>query len=134
MIENRAGLKNVLSHKFGHNVQYTTIYLSNIISTKSGGKYSYKLLLGCKLRLSLSLRAFSEVSVVTTKDKIQGKLKNRGTTWIFIGYIANHSRDVFQMLNLETYEIIHSRDIVWLKRCITNKLKMIKITCHSLRM
>jgi hypothetical protein len=67
--------------------------------------------------------------VVTTKEKIQAKLTNRGTPCIFVGYAENHSRDVYKMLNLETNSIINSRDIIWLKKMhkdwLKNKLMMI---------
>jgi hypothetical protein len=54
--------------------------------------------------------------VVTTKPDIQGKLTNRGTTGMFVGYSVNHSNDVYRMLNLHSKRIIHSRDIIWLDR------------------
>jgi hypothetical protein len=57
-----------------------------------------------------------DVGAVTTKDKIQSKLTNRGNTCMFVGYTENHSRDVFRMLKLETKAIIHLRDIIWLHK------------------
>jgi hypothetical protein len=62
--------------------------------------------------------------VVTTKDKIQAKLTNRGTPCIFVGYAENHSKDVFRTLNLETNAIINSRDIIWLKKMHKDWLKI----------
>ena len=59
---------------------------------------------------------FGEVGVVTTKNKIQAKLSNRGTTCMFVGYTEHHSRDVYRMLNLTTNSIINSRDIIWLNK------------------
>jgi hypothetical protein len=56
------------------------------------------------------------MGVVKTKSDIQGKLINRGTTCVFVGYSVNHSNDVYQMLNLDSKRIIHSRDIIWLER------------------
>ena len=69
------------------------------------------------------LKIFGEVGVVTTKDKIQAKLANRGTPCIFVGYAENHSKDVYRMLNLETNAIINSRDIIWLKKMHTDWLQ-----------
>jgi hypothetical protein len=67
--------------------------------------------------------------VVTTKDKIQAKLTNRGTPCIFVGYSENHSRDVYRMLNLETNSVITFQDIIWLKKMhkdwLRNKLMTI---------
>jgi hypothetical protein len=58
------------------------IYLSNTISTKSNLKSPFQLLYGEKPTLHDNLKIFAEVGVVTTKDKIQAKLTNRGTTFI----------------------------------------------------
>jgi hypothetical protein len=60
------------------------------------------------------LRSFGEIGIVTTKDKIQGKLNNRGTPCMFVGYSVHHAHDVFRMLNIETEMIINSQDIIWL--------------------
>ena len=94
----------------------TTMYLSNVISTKYELKSPHELLFGSKPILNTGLRIFGEVGVVTKKDKIQAKLMNRGTTCIFVGYTENHSNDVFRMLNFEANAVIHSRDIIWLHK------------------
>jgi hypothetical protein len=36
----------------------------------------------------------SEVGVITTKEKIQAYLSNRGTTSMFVEYTEHHSRDM----------------------------------------
>jgi hypothetical protein len=53
--------------------------------------------------------------VVTNKNKIQGKLRNRSTVCIFVGYSVDHAHNVYCMLNLGTNCVIDSRDIEWLK-------------------
>jgi hypothetical protein len=60
------------------------------------------------------LKFFGEVGVVTTKDDIQGKLRNRGTFFMFDGYSVDHANNVYCMLNLDTKGIVHCRDIKWL--------------------
>ena len=82
---------------------------------KSKDVCPYQLLFGSKPRLPESLRSFGEIGVVTTKSNIQGKLRNRGTVCMFVGYSVDHAHDVYRMLNLETNYIINSRDIKWLK-------------------
>jgi hypothetical protein len=57
-------------------------------------KIPFKLLYGEKSSLHDDLKIFGEVGVVTTKNKIQAKLINPGTTCMFIGYTDHHSRDV----------------------------------------
>jgi hypothetical protein len=74
-------------------------YLSNIISTKLSLKSPFELLYDEKPILHNNLKIFGEVGLVTTKDKIQAKLTNRGTTCMFVGYTEHHSRDVYKMLN-----------------------------------
>jgi hypothetical protein len=57
--------------------------------------------------------------VVKTKDKIQAKLSNPGTTCMFVGYTEHPSRDVYRkyrVLNLTTNSMINSRDIIWFNK------------------
>jgi hypothetical protein len=53
--------------------------------------------------------------VIKTKSNIQGKLRDRGTVCLFVGYSVDHAHDVYCMLNLETNYIINFRDIKWFK-------------------
>jgi hypothetical protein len=76
-------------------------YLFNIILTKSNLKSPFEFLYGEKPTLHDNLKIFGEVGVVTTKDKIQVKLSNRGTSCMFVGYMVYHSRDVYR-INLTT--------------------------------
>ena len=73
------------------------------------------MLYGVKPTLPESLKVFGELGVVTTKDKIQAKLTNLGTTCVFMGYTENHSGDVYRMLDLSTNTIILSHNIIWNK-------------------
>jgi hypothetical protein len=91
-------------------------YLSNITSIKEKMICPYQLLLGNKPRLPEILRSFGEISVVTNKKDIQGKLTNRGTPCMIMGYSINHAHDAYRMLNIETKKIIKSRDIVWMNK------------------
>jgi hypothetical protein len=79
-------------------------------------KSPFELLYGEKPKLQDNLKIFGEVGVVTTKERIQAKLSNRGTTCMFVGYTEHHSRDVYRMLNLTTNSIINFRDIIWLNK------------------
>ena len=111
---NCAGLKDHLRNGVWAECAMTVTFLSNIISIKSDEKCPYQLLFGAKPKLPSALKAFGEIGVVTTKDDIQGKLKNRGTYCMFVGYSVNHANDVYRMLNLETKGIINTRDVTWL--------------------
>jgi hypothetical protein len=81
----------------------TKTYFSNVTATKSENKRHYGLLFGCKTKLSLSLKTFDEIGVITRMDKIQGKLRNRESSYMLMVYTDNHSRDMFQMLNFKTH-------------------------------
>jgi hypothetical protein len=62
--------------------------------------------------------------VVTKKRAIQGKLNDRGTVGLFVGYPDNHADDVYRIFNIKNKQIIKSRDLVWLNLSYGNwKLK-----------
>jgi hypothetical protein len=99
---NGAGLKDDLRSGVWAECAMTVTFLSNVTSVKNQEICPHQLLFGCKPKLPASLRSLGEIRIVTTKDKIQGKLKNRGTPCMFVGYSAHHAHDVYRMLNLET--------------------------------
>jgi hypothetical protein len=109
---NSAGLKDHLRSGVWAECAMTVTYLSNITPIKEKMICPFQLLFGNKSRLTESLRSFGEISVVTTKNYIQGKLTNRGTPCMVMGYTTNHAHDVYRMLNIKTKKIINSRDIV----------------------
>jgi hypothetical protein len=111
---NSARLKDHLRSGVWAECAMTVTYLSNITSIKEKMICSYQLLFGNKPIVPESLRSFGEIGVVTTKNDIQGKLTNRGTPCIFMGYSINHAHDVYRMLNIKTKKIINSRDIIWM--------------------
>ncbi len=61
-----------------------------------------------------NLRTFGEMCVVMTEKKIQGKLNDRGTVGLFVGYPDNYANGVYRIFNIKTKQIIKSRDLVWL--------------------
>jgi hypothetical protein len=94
----------------------TVTFLFNIISIKRQEICPYQLLFKSKPRLPAHLSPFDKIGIVTTKDKIQAKLKNRGTPCMFVGYFVHHASEVFRMLSLDTEMIINSQDIIWLNK------------------
>jgi hypothetical protein len=82
---NGADLEGELRDKIWAECVMKTTYLSRIISTKSSLKCPFELLYGKKPTLYDNLKIFGEVGAVTTKDKKQGKLSNRGKTCMFVG-------------------------------------------------
>jgi hypothetical protein len=117
---NNAGLKNGVRSGVWAECGRTVPFLSNITAIKVQEKCSFYLLhYGWKPKVAPSLRVFGDMGVVTIKNNIQGKFKNRGTICMFMGYSVDHSNDVYRMLNLEPRNIIHSRDVVWLNKSFT---------------
>jgi hypothetical protein len=111
---NSAGVKDQLRSGAWAECAMIVTFLSNVTSIKNKEVCLYELLFGCKPMLPTSLRYFGEIGVVTTKGNIQSKLKNRGTSCMFVGYSVRHANDVYRMLNLDTKSIIQSRDIIWM--------------------
>jgi hypothetical protein len=62
----------------------------------------------------VKLRKFGEMCAIRTKDKIQSKLADTGTTCMFVGFGVNHASEMYRLLNPNTEQIIKSRDVIWL--------------------
>ena len=90
-----AGLEEEIRSGVWSECANTVTFLSNITSLKGQDKCPYQLLFGSTPKLPPNLKSFGEMGVVTTKSDIQGKLTNRGTTCMFVGYSVNHSNDVY---------------------------------------
>jgi hypothetical protein len=46
-------------------------------------------------KLVWNLHTFGEMTVATKKNKIQGKLDNKGVPVMFVGYAPDHAPDVY---------------------------------------
>ena len=59
------------------------------------------------------LRSFGEMAVIAISDgkKMRSKLDTRGRTGIFVGYADDHAGNVYRFINIQTKQIILSRDI-----------------------
>jgi hypothetical protein len=111
---NSAGVKDQLRSGVWAECAMTVTFLSNLTSVNNKEVCPHEILFGCKPKLPTSLRPFGEIGFVTTKANIQSKLKNRGTSYMFVGYSVNHANDVYRILNRDTKRIIQSRDLIWL--------------------
>jgi hypothetical protein len=78
-----------------------------------------------------SLKSFSENGIVTTKENVQGKLKNCGIYCVLVGYSVYHANDVYEMLNFDSKLIVNLRDIKWLNLYHTDWIaKKIPVADH----
>jgi hypothetical protein len=94
----------------------TATYYDNLIINKDKKKSPIELMLKSRAKGLMNLKRFGEMCVATTKSKIHGKLSNKGTVCMFIGYAVNHADDVYRLLNPKTKSIIESRDDLWLNK------------------
>ena len=76
---------------------------------KSANEFFY----GRKPSFLYHMVEFGRVGYVTKREKISGKLEDRATKCVFIGYGRNHSGDTYRMYNPVTKRVILSRDVKW---------------------
>ena len=113
---NSAGIEGDFRKGLWAECASTATFYENIIVNREKKKSPFELMFKSKGKELKSLKRFGEMCVVTTKAKIQGKLNDRGTACVFVGYPKDHSNDVYRLLNPETNQIINSRDIIWLNK------------------
>jgi hypothetical protein len=85
--------------------EYASTATENLIVDKENKKDPNNLMINKLSKKAVKLRKFGEMCVITTKDKIQSKLADKGTICIFVGYGIDHA---------SAEQIITSRDVVWL--------------------
>ena len=54
------------------------------------------------------------VIAISDGKKMRSKLDTRGRTGIFVGYADDHAGNIYRFINIQTKQIILSRDIQWL--------------------
>lgn len=112
---NGAGIYDELRKTIWAECSITATLLHNIIIKNNNNKSPYELFYNQKCKILNELRVFGEMGIVKTNyDKITSKLRDKGTTMVFIGYSLDHGTNVYRMLNLNTMGITISRDIIWL--------------------
>ena len=64
----------------------------------------------------VNLRPFGEVGIISNQSNknIRGKLEDRGSPALFVGFPEDHAEDVYSMIKLENKSAVKSRDIIWL--------------------
>jgi hypothetical protein len=81
--------------------------------------------LNLKFKKLSNLKRFGEMFLVITKKKIKGKLNDKGTVCMFVGYPQNHSDDSYRLFNVKTRQVIKSRGLIWLDKyyesCVPKK-------------
>ena len=111
-----AGLSQQDKRKFWCEVISTATKLDNIMVRKEKTKTPYTLFYNDEPKYMKFLRSFREMAVIAISDgkKMRSKLDTRGRTGIFVGYADDHAGNVYRFINIQTKQIILSRDIQWL--------------------
>jgi hypothetical protein len=71
---------------------------------------------GEKFNRMIKLKRFGEMVVVTTKEKIQGKLSDRGMVCVLVGYPQHHLDDIYRLFSDKTRLFVKSRDLISLDK------------------
>jgi hypothetical protein len=112
-IFNDAGIEGDFCKGLWAECASTATFYDNIIVKISQHKSPLEIMFKEKAKELNNLRKFGEVCVAATKNKIQGKLSDRGSVCVFVGDPSNHASDVYRLLNLKTNHAIKSRDVIW---------------------
>ena len=94
----------------------TATKLDNILVRKDRTKPPFTLFYNDEPKYMKFLRSFGEMAVIAISDgkKMRSKLDTRGRTGIFVCYADDHAGNVYRFINIETKQIMLSRDIQWL--------------------
>ena len=111
-----AGFSQQDKRKFWCEVVSTATKLDNIMVRKERTKPPFTLFYNDEPKYKKYLRSFGEMAVIAFSDgkKMRSKLDTRGRTGIFVGNADDHSGNVYRFINIQTKQIILSRDIQWL--------------------
>ena len=111
-----AGFSQQDKRKFWCEVISTATKLDNIMVRRKRTKPPFTLFYNDEPKYMKFLRSFEEMAVIAIRDgkKMRSKLDTRGRTGIFVGYADDHAGNMYRFINIQTKQIILSRDIQWL--------------------
>lgn len=91
--------------------------LDNICSY-DGKKSRYEKLFKYSPNFQNDMRIFGEMGIVLRPEpgEHHGKMKNRGTHAIFVGYSHKHATSTYRMFNLNSGRVIVTRNVQWLDK------------------
>ena len=84
-----------------------------VVSANQPTPASHLLPTGTGLLQPKHLRKFGQVGYVTTKAKIQGKMKPRAKAMFMVGYANNHAPDTYRMYDPSKGSVVVTRDVTW---------------------
>ena len=92
----------------------TASFYENIIINIGTQQSPLQLMFKTQFQGFNNFKTFGEMCSGTTKKSIQGKLNDRGTVGLLVGYPQNHVENVYRIFKLKTKKIIKSRYLIWL--------------------
>ena len=111
-----AGFSQQDKRKFWCEVISTATKLDNIMVRKERTKPPFTLFYNDEPKYMKFLRSFGEMAVIAISDgkKMRSKLDTRGRTGMFVGSADDHAGTAYRFINIQTKQILLSRDIQWL--------------------
>lgn len=101
----------------------TATNLDNMDCDNKEKEPRYKRFMGEDYKGFQHIQKFGEVGIMTQKEKLKAKIKNRGIPCLYLGHADNHASDVARLLKLETKKVVRSRDVRWLNRTLAEYMK-----------
>ena len=113
---NGAGLEGDLRSGLWAECASTATMLDNLDCEGKSKTPRYKMFMKKDWKGFDNMRKFGEVGIMTVRDKIKAKMKNRGIPCLYLGHAEDHGGDVHRLLKLETRRVVRSRDLRWLDK------------------
>ena len=110
------------------NAQNCAMHEDNLLVTNNRQVPPYQLFFNKESPFVRTLQKFGELCMISdVQKKIKGKLKDRGTVCMFVGYCPDHPSDMYRMLNMKTRKVRTSKDVYkWLDTTYGEKLGLTK--------
>ncbi|KAG7340680.1 integrase core domain containing protein [Nitzschia inconspicua] len=115
-MNNGAGLHDTIRQQLWAEAANCATDLECLLVKKMGDRTPYELFYGKVAPYGPYLRTFGEIGVARNIATVKGKLDDRGSPAIFLGYAKQHAGNVYRMLDLKTRQLRLSRDVQWLSK------------------
>jgi hypothetical protein len=108
---NSASLPNNLRQQLWAEAAHHATDVINSICTPTNIVPPFKLFYGKDPEYFLHLKPFGEIVVTINHKKLKSKTENRGIIGIFLGRAIDHTPDTIRVYNIQTRQVIISRDM-----------------------
>ncbi|KAG7344884.1 integrase core domain containing protein [Nitzschia inconspicua] len=115
-MNNGAGLHDTFQQQLWAEEANCATDLECLLVKKTGDRTPHELFYGKVAPYGPYLRTFGEIGVARNITAVKGKLDDRGSPAIFLGYAKQHAGNVFRMLDIKTQHLRLSRNVQWLSQ------------------